>query len=71
MITAEVLLRLTLRMPPDALYNQYGIRNATEFKVRSLNLGVSYYFAIDAFNENGVTGYAGEVVHLKDSAGKE
>ena len=38
---------------PEKLYDQYQVMDETELKVNSLNRDISYYFAIDAFNENG------------------
>ena len=38
---------------PEKLYGQYQVMAKTELKINSLNRDVPYYFAIDAFNENG------------------
>ncbi len=40
---------------PDKLYNSYTVRNADSITISSLNKGVTYYFAADAINENGIT----------------
>jgi hypothetical protein len=42
---------------PDKLYQTYQFWNdePTKFELRALNVGVPYYFAIEAFNENGVS----------------
>ncbi len=40
---------------PDALWNQYEVRGVNALTIRSLNATPGYWFAIDAFNENGVT----------------
>lgn len=42
---------------PDKLYSAYQVfgDQPTTLEVRALNKGVSYYFAIEAFNENGVS----------------
>ena len=39
----------------DKLYNQFQVIDSTSLDINSLNKGVTYYFTIDAFNENGVT----------------
>lgn len=51
---------------PDKLYQTYQFWNdqANTFELRALNVGVPYYFAIEAFNENGVSGVS-EVVGIK------
>jgi len=40
---------------PDELYNHYYITEALSHDVRILNVGVSYYFTVDSFNNGGVT----------------
>ncbi|GAB3886913.1 family 43 glycosylhydrolase [Spirosoma agri] len=42
---------------PDKLYQNYQFWNdeASTFELRALNVGVPYYFAIEAFDENGVS----------------
>jgi hypothetical protein len=42
---------------PDKLYQTYQIwaDEPSEKEIRALNVGVKYYFAIEAFNENGVS----------------
>ncbi len=42
---------------PDKLYQTYQFWNdePNTFELRALNVGVPYYFAIEAFNENGVS----------------
>lgn len=39
---------------PDKLYNQYQVYGE-RVEIRTLTLGISYYFRVDAFNGNGVT----------------
>jgi hypothetical protein len=40
---------------PDKLYNNYQIYKETLIDINSLNAGVDYFYAIDAFNEAGIT----------------
>lgn len=40
---------------PDKLYNNFQVMEDTVLNIGSLNKNVTYYFTIDAFNENGVT----------------
>ena len=40
---------------PEKLYASYEVGAETRLELHSLNLGVPYYFAVDAVNENGVT----------------
>ena len=42
---------------PDKLYQTYQFWNdePNKFELRALNVGVPYYYAIEAFNENGVS----------------
>ncbi len=58
---------------PDALWNQYEIRGATSLNLKSLNLTPDYWFAIDTFNENGVTPWTGSAIaapSLKNGSGQ-
>ncbi len=50
----------------DKLYQTYQIfgDQPSTLEIRALSKGVEYYFAIEAFNENGVSNI-GEVVHVK------
>jgi hypothetical protein len=43
---------------PDKLYNSWMIYDDHELLLKSLNTGQSYYFAIEAFNENGVAAWS-------------
>jgi hypothetical protein len=47
---------------PDALWNQYEIRGVTSLILHSLNATPGYWFAVDSFNENGVTEFKGRPV---------
>lgn len=51
---------------PDKLYQTYQFWNdePNTFELRALNVGVPYYFAIEAFNENGVSAVS-RVVSVK------
>ncbi|WP_215236025.1 discoidin domain-containing protein [Dyadobacter linearis] len=51
---------------PDKLYQTYQFWHdePNAFELRALNVGVPYYFRIEAFNENGVSGMS-EVVGIK------
>lgn len=40
---------------PDKLYHSWQVHGATELDLRALNAGVEYWFAVDAFNEAGIT----------------
>ncbi len=40
---------------PDKLYSSWMVYDEAEHFMKSLNIGQSYYFAIEAFNENGVS----------------
>lgn len=40
---------------PDKLYSSYQVYSANHVKIVTLNAGQDYFFAVDAFNENGVT----------------
>lgn len=39
----------------DKLYRSYQVYTDTTLTIRSLDLGRKYWFAVDAFGENGVT----------------
>lgn len=39
---------------PDKLYHTYQVMGAEKVTIRSLNKSESYYFTVDAFNENGI-----------------
>src|SRR5690606_28988808 len=40
---------------PDKLYNSWMVYDNNSLEMRSLSVGQSYYFSIEAFNENGVS----------------
>lgn len=40
---------------PDKLYSSWMVYGKNELEVKSLTVGQTYYFAIEAFNENGVS----------------
>lgn len=40
---------------PDKLYNSVMIYEETSYELRGLNVDPDYYFAIEAFNENGIS----------------
>ena len=40
---------------PEKLYNSYMVYNDTEIELRCLQVGQTYYFAVDSFNEGGIT----------------
>ena len=40
---------------PDKLYNSWMVYDKNELLLKSLNMGQAYYFAVEAFNENGVS----------------
>ena len=40
---------------PDKLYSSYQVYDREEAYLTTLNDGTSFWYAIDAFNENGVT----------------
>jgi xylan 1,4-beta-xylosidase len=50
----------------DKLYQTYQLfaDKPTVFEIRALSKGVEYYFAIEAFNENGVSSIS-DIVHIK------
>lgn len=45
---------------PDALWNQFEVRGTNSFAITSLNATPGYWFAVDSFNENGVTPFSGK-----------
>lgn len=51
---------------PDKLTNHYQAHDEPSLFINSLNAGVDYYFAVDTFNENGVTPGV-RVVEIKSS----
>lgn len=40
---------------PDKLYNSFQVLQDTSLEIGSLNSGVTYYFVVDAYNENGIS----------------
>lgn len=40
---------------PGKLYSHHQVGDVTELTINSLNRGVTYYFAVDALNERGIT----------------
>lgn len=40
---------------PEKLYNSYMVYDDTEIELRCLQVGQTYYFAVDSFNEGGIT----------------
>lgn len=40
----------------DMIYNDYLVYGDTSLTISSLNTGMEYFFTIEAFNENGITG---------------
>ncbi len=57
--------RVRYGIAPDALSNQYEIRGNTvnmALLLMSLNRTPNYWFAVDAFNENGLTAWVGPPV---------
>lgn len=41
---------------PDKLYSSWQVYDSVSLEIRSLNTDQEYYFAIEAFNENGISG---------------
>ena len=39
----------------DKLYSNFQVMGETSLEIGSLNKGVTYYFTIDTYNENGIT----------------
>jgi len=50
---------------PDKLYENYQVLNTDTLTIHSLNRLQPYYFAIDAFNENGIT-TGKQIIHLNN-----
>lgn len=48
---------------PDKLYSSYQVYDAAQVSIITLNADQDYYYAIDAFNENGIT--PGKVTPMK------
>ncbi len=40
---------------PDKLYNSWQLYDVTELDLSTINSGLTYYVAVDSYNENGVT----------------
>ena len=40
---------------PDKLYSSYQVYGASQVRLTTLNADQQYYFAMDSFNENGIT----------------
>ncbi len=40
---------------PDKLYHNFQVTDSCQFELPGLNAGVTYYFTIDSYNENGIT----------------
>jgi hypothetical protein len=51
---------------PDKLYQAYQVfaDHPATLEIRALSKNVEYYFAVEAFNENGVSKMS-EIVHVK------
>ena len=47
--------RIRYGVAPDKLYQSYEFRGQKEVVLRGLNLGVTTYFVVDAFNAAGLT----------------
>ena len=47
---------------PDALLNQFEVRGSHALDINSLNVTPGYWFAVDSFNENGITPFSGKPV---------
>jgi hypothetical protein len=52
---------------PDKLWNNYQVWEGNSYPIRSLVAGQTYYFRIDAYNENGVTEGA-NIIEVKANA---
>lgn len=48
----------------DKLYSSYQVLEGTSLEIGSLNNNVTYYFAIDAYNENGIS-HGTKLIELK------
>lgn len=46
---------------PDKLYTSWMVYGQNSLELKTLTVGQSYYFTVEAFNENGVSGRAGIV----------
>jgi hypothetical protein len=40
---------------PDKLYSSWLLYDSNELNIKSLNINSTYYFSVEAFNENGVS----------------
>ncbi|UVV76115.1 fibronectin type III domain-containing protein [Bacteroides fragilis] len=40
---------------PDKLYSSWMVYGSNELEMKSLTIDQDYYFAVEAFNENGVS----------------
>ena len=40
---------------PDKLYSSWMVYDSTQLNLKSLSVGQSYYFSLEAFNENGIS----------------
>ncbi len=40
---------------PDKLYSSWLVYDANQLELKSLTVGQSYYFAVESFNESGVS----------------
>lgn len=49
---------------PDKLYTSYQVLEGTSLEIGSLNKGVTYYFTVDAYNENGIS-HGTKLIELK------
>lgn len=49
---------------PDKLYHSWMVYESNDLLLSTLNKGVDYYLAVDAFNENGIT--TGEAIKIKN-----
>ena len=65
-VTGAVGYNILWGIAKDKLYQTYQVfaDQPSTLEIRALSKGVEYYFAIEAFNENGVS-KAGEIVHVK------
>jgi hypothetical protein len=49
---------------PDKLYSSWLVYGENSLELKSLNTDQGYYFAIETFNENGISGRS-EIMHVK------
>ena len=49
------IMEAELSIAPDKLYNCCQVYGENHVRLITLNAGVPYWFAVDAFNENGIT----------------